>query len=265
MVILLFCYLGVTLSSFVGDDETPKDWYEQKDSLRADLARAILDAQELAPSKVSHTLMAINIDNPDQEWATIHGRKMVLVAAFMNDKGLPFYMAEDTFRIAKQTGVWVALPMDWQRRASEFEGLDSVASQIRMVQMLGLGVDCDYDHVVEFYADPDFLFRPAFNPDITTHSVEPSFPAYADSTYRVGETYFREWFAYNLSMAYVGDDALPWTQLGYTYDWHRGAPREGLTEFIVSFHTLVQVKRRVGSWTFIQEICQKAQPPSHSY
>lgn len=254
LVLALFCNLGVALTSGDDDQQNPKAWYEDKDSLRADLERSIIDAKSPDESKVSHTLVAINPDDPAQDWTVIDGKKMVLVAAFMNEKGAAFYESEDTFRTQKQTGIWVALPCNWKQRSAEFVGLDSVAAQVRMAQMLGLGVDCNYDRVVEFYADPAGMFRPAFDPDITTTTVGLTFPEYADENYTVGETHFREWFAYNLSMAYEPPYALPWTQLGYTYDWHRGAPREGLSEFIVSYNTLAKVKSRKGAWTFIQSI-----------
>jgi hypothetical protein len=45
--------------------------------------------------------------------------------------------------------------------------------------------------------------------------------------------------------------------LGYTYDWHEGATREGLSEYIVSHQTKIIVKRRIGSWTFIKDLLKK--------
>ena len=81
-----------------------------------------------------------------------------------------------------------------------------------------------------------------------------SFPEWADDSYVVGETNFREWFDYQKSVAYVGDYACPWTQLGYTYDWHHGASRVGLSEFVASVGALSDIKARLGSWTFIREM-----------
>lgn len=244
-------------NAYSAEQPDKKAWFENEDTLRADLKRAIADAEIVDETEVSHTLMPIDPEDPQQEWMTIGDKRMVLVAAFMNQYGTQFYAEPDTFRIQKETGVWVALPADWKRRAAEFEGLDSVQVRMRMVQMLGLGVDCDYDQVVEFYADPDYMFRPAYDPSINTSTSATSFPAFADETYTVGETHFREWFGLNQSLAYTGKYALPWTRLGYTYDWHRGAPHEGLSEYIVSFHTLVKVKSRESCWSFIQNILQK--------
>ena len=62
-----------------------------------------------------------------------------------------------------------------------------------------------------------------------------------------------EWFAYQSSTAYEGDYACPWTQLGYTYDWHHGASRQGLSEYIATYNSLALIKRKVGSWTFVRE------------
>lgn len=235
------------------NDSAVVAWYEDAQTLEADFAASLVDAQQIDESEVSHTLMPVSEEDSTQEWTTVGTTRMVLVCAFMNHNSLKFWAEADTFRLSKETGVWVTLPSNWTRRSSEFADLDSVAARYRMVQMLGLPPFSDYDTVVEFYIDPHGLFRPAFDPSINTTTVAPDFPAWADEEYVVGETNFREWFAYNRSMAYVGNYACPWTQLGYTYDWHHGAPREGLSEYIGSFNTLARVKTRQSAWDFIQQ------------
>ena len=80
------------------------------------------------------------------------------------------------------------------------------------------------------------------------------FPDYADEKYTVGETNFREWYRYSITQAYEDDSPLPWTQMGYTYDWHKGAPREGLSEYIVSHHTLIKVKECIKANDFIKNL-----------
>ena len=121
------------------------------------------------------------------------------------------------------------------------------------IQMLGLWPECNYNAVVEFYVDPTMLFRPSADPSITTTTSGVDFPSWADEKYTVGETNFREWFAYQKSVAYVGDGACPWTQLGYTYDWHHNADPKGLSEYRATVGALALIKTRQGSWTFIRQ------------
>ncbi len=87
----------------------------------------------------------------------------------------------DTFRPSKRTGLWVTLSQEWKNSSDQYQGMDSVASRYRMIQMLGLYLDCDYDTVVEFYVDVSQLFRPSYDPSISTTTNVMDFPVWATS------------------------------------------------------------------------------------
>ena len=234
-------------------DETP--WYADMEALEADLAAAIDDAKQLDSSKIVNDLMPIRKDYPGQEWATFDGHDMVLCVTLVNSSRMErFFGRDDLYRIDREMGTWISLPADWKNHKADFEGLASVAAHMRLIQLYGLSPDCDYNIMVEFYADPAGIFRPAHDPDITTTTVGLEFPPSANESLVIGETNFREWYRYSVSAAYEDDSPLPWTQLGYTYDWHKGAPRKGLSEYIVSHHTQVKVKRCLTEWQFIQSV-----------
>ena len=149
----------------------------------------------------------------------------------------------------------VSLPADWARRADQFEGLDSVAARRRMVEMLGLWPECDYDMVATFYVDVTRLFRPAYDPSINTTTSPADFPAWVDDNYTVGGgVNFRKWFADQQSSAYKGRKACPWAQLGYSYDWHSEAPRQGISEYIATDKSVVLTKKVQGVWSFVKEL-----------
>ena len=158
------------------------------------------------------------------------------------------------YRIDREMGTWVSLPSDWAKRSAAFEGLDSVAAHMRLIQMYGLDPTCDYDIMVSFYADPTTMFRPAHDPDITTTTVGLEFPENVDDQFKVGETNFREWYRYSVEAAYEDDSPLPWTQLGYTYDWHNGADHRGVSEYIVGHQTLIKVKSSESAWSFVKNL-----------
>ena len=234
------------------DESIP--WYEDVATLKADFAHAISDAQEPLPSEVSTSLMPIDENNLELEWITVGDKKMVLVCTMLNESSFKYWQATDTFHLTKQTGIWVVIPQELRHKSSLYAGMDSVASRYRMAQMFGLKPECDYNAVVEFYVDPAMLFRPAFDPSIYTTTSGVEFPSWADENYTVGETNFREWFAYQQSVSYVGDGACPWTQLGYTYDWHHNANPQGLSEYVATVGALALVKSRQGSWSFMQNV-----------
>ena len=230
-------------------------WYQDTAALSAQLAQAIKAAQYPDSSKVCHNLMPISTDVPGQEWSTVDGKNMVLLVTLVDSSRLQrFFSGQGAYRIDRETGTWATIPAEWKLHADAFRGLDSVAAHMRMLQLYGLSPDCDYNIMVQFYADPDWMFRPAYTPDIRATESALDFPAYADENYRVGETNFREWFRYSLSQAYEDDSPLPWTQLGYTYDWHPGDSHVGLSEYIVTHHSLIQVKSYQSEWAFIQSL-----------
>ena len=165
-----------------------------------------------------------------------------------------YHRWQGVYRIDRELGSWVSLPGDWQRKKDAFVGLDSVAAHMRMIQMYGLSPDCDYNIMVQFYADPAYIFRPAHTPEITTTAAGLEFPAYADEKFKVGETNFREWYRLSVASAFEDDSPLPWTQLGYTYDWHHGANRVGVSEYIVTHQALIKVKSHESEWQFIQNL-----------
>ncbi len=252
VVLLAFCACGnKQAQTNVAGETTP--WYENDSLLLAQLDAAIQDAKVLDASKISKNLMPVKKGTPGEEWATIDGKDMVLLVTLVDSSRLQrFFGKEGVYRIDRELGTWATLPVDWLRKKDAYEGLDSVAAHMRMIQMYGLSPDCDYNIMVQFYADPTYMFRPAHDPDITTTSAGLEFPAYADTTYTVGETNFREWYRYSFASAYEDDSPLPWTQLGYTYDWHEGANREGLSEYIVTHQALIKVKSYESEWSFIQ-------------
>lgn len=234
-----------TQTATVAENETGLAWYEDTAALNRQLAAAVLDAKQLDSAKIATNLMPIRKDYPGQEWTVADGHDMVLVVTLVDSSRMErFFGRDDVYQIEREMGTWVSLPADWKNHAAAFEGLDSVATHMRMLQLFGLSPDCDYDIMVQFYADPTTIFRPSHDPDITTTTTTLDFPAKITEDYKVGETNFREWYRYSVQAAYEDDSPLPWTQMGYTYDWHEGAPHQGLSEYIVGHHTWIKVKTR---------------------
>lgn len=231
----------------------------QKRNLRDGLADAVNDARKVEASEVSNNLMPICKDYPGQEWAEVDGHDMVLVMTLVDSyRKNKFFDGKGTYKIDRISGTWVTLPADWKERSAHYEGLDSIAAHVRMMQMLGLDSECNYDTIVCFYADPCGMFRPAHDPAITTTTTGLEFPAYVDENYKIGETNFREWYRYNEAMLKSDNSPLPWTQLGYTYDWGDGTDHKGLAEYIVGHETLIKVKSVMSAWDFIRSITKGA-------
>jgi hypothetical protein len=249
------CVGKFTRTETITEEADTLPWYENMEALNADLKAAIDDARELDSTKVGVNLMPIKKGTPNEEWETINGKNMVLLVTLVDSSRLQkFFGQEGVYKIDREMGTWVTIPGEWLTKKEAFEGLDSAAAHMRMLQMYGLSPDCTYNIMVQFYADVKGIFRPASDPSIDTTSAGIEFPEWADENYKVGDTNFREWFRYNVSAAFEDDSPLPWTRLGYTYDWHKGAPRQGLSEYVVVDQTYLKVKSYESEWQFIQNL-----------
>lgn len=94
---------------------------------------------------------------------------------------------------------------------------------------LGLPPDATLDAFVSFWVPPSSLFRPAPDNEITDSTAGLDIPHDV-------EEWYRRWFNELRSHQYFqsanpDNDAYPWTQLGYTYDWAEDG--RGVSEFVI--------------------------------
>ena len=119
MLSVLMLSSSLMLTGCYSEDDTIDEdilWYEDKATLNADYAFALNDAQLPLLSEVSTTLMPIDESNPELEWITVGDKKLVLVCTMLSENSLKYWQATDTFRISKQTGIWVTLPQEWKHK-----------------------------------------------------------------------------------------------------------------------------------------------------
>ena len=247
---VLFLFFAFTVVSCSDDsDENSIPWYEDATALQLAYDAGVADASVPEASEVVNTLVSITTPeaHPDQEWMQVDNTQMVLVSCMTNKASLKYWQATDTFRITKE--LWVTVPSEWEKKRLDFVNMDSVSTRMRMVQMLGLPPSSNYEVVIEFYVDAKALFRPSRDPEITDNVAQLEYPANVSAQHR-------DWFEYQLSMSYQPGNAYPWTQLGYTYDWHQPVTNSnvGLSEFIASNGALSKIKRIIGCKQFIEGI-----------
>ncbi|MDD7318469.1 MAG: hypothetical protein SOZ80_05320 [Prevotella sp.] len=225
-------------------------WYEDTVRLHALYKQAVEDAAQPTQNKLVNTL--VSIDKTDsgngQEWIRIGNTDMVLVASFMKEKYAVLYQnSTDTFRLAANES-WFTIPAEWKKKAGCFAEMDSVESRMRIIQMLGLPMESQNTHVVLMYIDANTLFRPSRDPETNDRVAQLTYPEGVSEGHR-------DWFEYNLSLAYQPENPYPWTQIGYTYDWHSPTGTHvGLSEFVSLRGSLVKVKAVMGSHTFIRSL-----------
>lgn len=215
-----------------------------------DYRAAVEDASVAEATEISHTLPAITKpgDNPLMEWINENGHDMVLVASMTDAEEADKWREDSTFLLGNSLP-WVTLPYDLEEHLHCLPlCTDSLECRMRMVQLLGLPPDCNYDRIIFFYAERDRLFRPTPDPEIDDSEASLDFPTDVPEHYR-------KWFAENEALSYHSSTPYPWTRLGYTYDWHQGAATvQGPGEFIVHPGARVRVKQKITIWKWYQQL-----------
>ncbi len=214
---------------------------------------AVEDARTPEPDEVFRDLTAITSQNSALTW---DDRGHVLVATWADWVG---YTQNVGHQLIVTRDVWVTAVPDLQRFCKAYTPTAEVPLAARLSQVLGLppepAAQAANRQVVEVWVDPQFLFRPSPDPEITDHEAELTFRT--SNEFVSVPTSYQHWFyaQYDQRYQYQGQpiarpstDSLsavpyPWTQLGYTYDWgdradwatlDRDRPENvGLSEFVV--------------------------------
>ena len=113
---------------------------------------------------------------------------------------------------------------------------------LRTKQVLGMDYESQNTYITSMWISPNDVERPAYVTDVT----KPMKLAFDEG---VSDDY-KAWFASQYYYSYETKH-LPWTRLGYTYDWASEAKdRYGLSEFIAWKGTTVTVDKTmlVSDW-----------------
>lgn len=191
-------------------------------NLETQYKQAILNSME---TKVENIRNLVNIDPNNKDVSNVKwsddGEEVLMTT---------FHRFPDSY----PEGVEIELSWGdaWVTSAKEFSNFykrnkDEFNSNpaLRIKQMLGLSYTSANTYITSYWVDTDDLIRPAYVTDIT----KPMKTTFDDD---VGEDY-KNWFNNYYNTAYWSDSPMPWTRLGYTYDWKAGEDRYGLSEFLI--------------------------------
>ena len=169
-------------------------------------------------------------ENSDLIWQGESDNKSVLVVAFT--KYASSYPVGQTVNTT-WGDVWVTLVPDIQTFFQNNVD-DNANLTLRAAQLLGLPPNTGNTYFVELWVQPQYLFRPTADSEITDITAQIALPASATTEYK-------EWFNGNIIYSYY-PPRYPWTRLGYTYDWGNPDSQVGLSEFVIKQNALVEVK-----------------------
>src|SRR5437660_614584 len=143
--------------------------------------------------------------------------------------------------------IWVTVAPEVQNKCKTFKEKDLA---LRLRQLLGLQPDAPVVRFVIMSVDERDVFRPALNPIPTTPTL-----CNVQRDKKCGQVFpdwvsdeHRRWITQqglDSYMVLTPPDhccSYPWTRLGYTYDWKKGADRYGASEYVIRPGAVINVK-----------------------
>lgn len=192
-------------------------------------ARAVKDAEVAEPGEISRSLIAITEWEPNLQWQGEGDQRQVLVVTWTAWSGYNDKVGQATTLDASRV-VWVTTVPELRSFCRAYtSGNPSADLSLRLRQLLGLPPSDQKTTFVEFWVDPDDLFRPAPDPEITDHEAELEFRRTGEIT---TTSAYESWFNQLRETSYV-PPGYPWTRLGYTYDWGNPSSEVGASEFVI--------------------------------
>jgi hypothetical protein len=209
----------------------------------------LLNAAVALPEEMSTRLRPVATSTPGTDWRLFTNwvdgvsRKWVRVATmkFTGSWAWNNLLTPGAHTMSNGFGAefWVTLCPDLRQLLADYKGTNRT---LRLEKALGLPPRPGAYGIAEFYVDPQYLFRPAANPD--THSPscglvpDDDGPYLAPNVLQGVSSNYAAWFnnTYN-TRGYAAtnlDNSWPWTRLGYTFDYENSANSPvGLSEYVV--------------------------------
>ncbi|MEO9803824.1 MAG: hypothetical protein ABJF04_11275 [Reichenbachiella sp.] len=134
-------------------------------------------------------------------------------------------------KVVKGFDMWVTSVPDLKNFCIEKGFNDTDSASTRLKQLLGLSPSNNNQYFIEVKAKWDHVYRATPNPDART--VGTFLP---DDSVTVTKPYkekYTNWYNKTLAGSYEGEEKMPWTRLGYTYDWGNQYSDIGLSEFVI--------------------------------
>lgn len=192
------------------------------------LHNAYLDVIEATEDKL-RPLVNLNVNEDKVYWNETKDKVLLFTlhrfpASYIEKEEITFTWDESWVCSVKEYSLWAK------------KNKDNIKDPLlRTKQVLGMNEDSQNTYISSMWFSPADLIRPAYVINVNK-------PMKIEMEEDVSEEYI-SWFKSQYYYSYEVKH-LPWTRLGYTYDWSSEAKdRYGLTEFIAFKGTKVTVER----------------------
>lgn len=203
---------------------------------------AVTDAKVAELNEVSQKLVAITEDNPSLVWQNKTSPKgKVLVATWTSWTGYDNQIGQSV-NTSRQT--WVTTAPEVQEFCKkELKGVTNQSDRnLRLEQLLGLPPNNGKTRFVEFWVNPQDLFRPSADAEINDRTAFGEFTQLPTVLAEKAKPEYVNWFEDLRSKSYNAVGGYPWTRMGYTYDWGNPKSEIGVSEFVINSGVTIDVK-----------------------
>lgn len=197
--------------------------------------RAVRDAAVVESGENVKGLTAIRLDNRELIWNS--DKSKLLVVTWKSQDSFDRFIRPHTQTNANPDYViWVTAAPQVQAFCNEYlkQNPNATAEEVnlRLKQYLGLHQDWSYDVFIELWVSPEDIFRPCVDPEITDTQCNLTFKQDPPTVKNIPNypSFYKSLYFKDFRM----EPGVPWTGLGYTYDWQNPPTNEvGASEFIL--------------------------------
>jgi len=206
--------------------------------------QAVADAAIAEAGEISSELIPIVRDNRQLRWHDDGSR--VLVCTWKSQDAYERFLRSHT-RTSVNPGhvVWVTTVPQVRTLCSRMvaanPGISGEAVDLRLKQYLGLDPHWRYDVFIEMWVDPADLFRPCVDPQTDDRRCDLHFGDTLPQVKNIDD--YRSFYEHLYYTSFRGSTGVPWTGLGYTYDWGNAACEVGASEFILVPGAAYEIKQ----------------------
>ena len=212
--------------------------------------RGVSDAAFVEKSEIATDLNAINSSNETLVWN--EDKSKILVATWKSQDSYENYMKPyNKTSDNPNYAVWVTAVPQVQALCSNFRQQKAAknperfkkAVDRRLKQYLGLSPEWNYDVFVEMWVSPEDMFRPCVDPEIDDNSCNLQFGKEIPTVKNIPD--YQDFYSDLYFKSYRSSEGVPWTGLGYTYDWGNPNSDIGASEYILVPSASYEIKRAV--------------------
>ncbi len=237
LLLSLFVLSACHISSSLPKNTSDQSLYQQ----------SIVNAMSPEPDKVYDKLIPITRQNPDLRWKAFNGEDYLLVVSWKRSDSIYKPYMDSAFFPTQSWPIWISTAPQLLERMESDQYTDT---NKRLLQLLGLPPNAQYNYFIEFWVRPADLFRPCPDAEITDRNCSLCFPENVNAGHKA-------WINANRVSRYYSCelyDKYPWTQLGYTYDWNpENTDHIGLSEFVIRANAQIKVKATYTTQEYLQK------------